>query len=52
MHNMALNLAPYGRWTLRDKATQEETGQGGNGPGSNCCEADSRAAPELLAAAS
>ena len=20
--NMALNLAPYGRWTLRDKAAQ------------------------------
>ncbi len=20
MHNMALNLAPFGRWTLRDKA--------------------------------
>jgi hypothetical protein len=22
MHNPALNLAPYGRWTLRDKAAQ------------------------------
>jgi len=22
MHNMALNLAPFGRWTLRDKAAQ------------------------------
>ena len=21
-HNMALNLAPFGRWTLRDKAAQ------------------------------
>jgi hypothetical protein len=21
-HNMALNLAPFGRWTLRDKAVQ------------------------------
>jgi hypothetical protein len=22
-HNPALHLAPYGRWTLRDKAAQE-----------------------------
>ncbi len=22
MHNMALNLAPFGRWTMRDKAAQ------------------------------
>ncbi len=22
MHNMALNLAPFGRWTLRDKAAR------------------------------
>ena len=22
MSNMALNLAPFGRWTLRDKAAQ------------------------------
>jgi hypothetical protein len=21
-HNMALNLAPFGRWTLRDKTAQ------------------------------
>ncbi len=21
-HNMTLNLAPFGRWTLRDKAAQ------------------------------
>jgi hypothetical protein len=25
--NMALNLAPFGRWTLRDKATQRRVAQ-------------------------
>jgi hypothetical protein len=24
MHNPALNLAPFGRWTLRDKAAQRQ----------------------------
>jgi len=22
LHNMALNIVPFGRWTLRDKAAQ------------------------------
>ena len=26
--NMALNLAPFGRWTLRDKAAQRRVAQG------------------------
>ena len=26
LHNMALNLAPFGRWTLRDNAAQHRLG--------------------------
>jgi hypothetical protein len=25
MHNMALDLAPFGRWTLRDEAAQRRS---------------------------
>ena len=27
LSNMALNLAPFGRWTLRDKAAQRRLAQ-------------------------